>query len=637
MSTIIQTKTGSLRIKLIIYFLLITLLPLVGYSFYSINKAEQILKKQYETQTQQLLSTNLNDVLSAEQKMILEMSHSPLVKSMNYLQAEPYFQRFIKDNPQYSHILICNPQGIEIAHSEGAEHHGKSIADKEYFKTPWETGKAVIADATFSTSTGRKIIGLGVPIFADSGEKLGVIVGFIRLEHISDRVTDKKVSQNGYTFMLNKKGELIGHPDTNKLLKENILQDKNLDEHTKQIFQKMIKQQSGVDETFLDGKKVIINYKPANINAWSIAAVSPVEEVFILANKLETDTWKAILLISVLLLVIVTFITGRILKPINHYVKMVNAGDFTQQVNSNDELGTAFGKLAVDLRAMLTKLNMNVEKLNSSSERFRDISETSATAANDITTKVQNIAESTLYQKQKVSEVSNFISNINQELTQMQEGLENSQSSSDQAFYTAQNGQQLVENMASSINNLSQKTNQINTIVDTISSIAEQTNLLALNAAIEAARAGDSGKGFAVVAEEVRKLASQSSDATTQIGQLVKEIKTGIETVVSLATSQGNANNVVRAFEEILEKTQRASDSVSSLASTAKMIQNESIQIELEVNHIANLVKDTADGAESIAAYTQEQSAAIEELSSSAAELNTVAGSMKKEIDHFKY
>ena len=286
---------------------------------------------------------------------------------------------------------------------------------------------------------------------------------------------------------------------------------------------------------------------------------------------------------------------------------------------------------------MLTKLNINVEKLSSSSERFRDISETSAAAANDITMKVQNIAESTLYQKQKVSEVSNFISSINHELTQMQEGLENSQSSSDQAFFTAQNGQQLVENMASSINNLNQKTNQINTIVDTISSIAEQTNLLALNAAIEAARAGDSGKGFAVVAEEVRKLASQSSDATTQIGELVREIKAGIETVVSLATSQGNANNVVRAFEEILDKTQRASDSVSSLASTAKMIQNESRQIEQEVNFIANLVKDTADGAESIAAYTQEQSAAIEELSSSAEELNNVAGSMKKEIDHFKY
>ncbi len=98
-------------------------------------------------------------------------------------------------------------------------------------------------------------------------------------------------------------------------------------------------------------------------------------------------------------------------------------------------------------------------------------------------------------------------------------------------------------------------------ITDFIMDISNQTNLLALNASIEAARAGESGKGFAVVAEEVRKLATSSTEAVEKITTALSGMDESIGSITDkitvindlLKTQANNMTDINASIEEISE------------------------------------------------------------------------------------
>lgn len=96
-----------------------------------------------------------------------------------------------------------------------------------------------------------------------------------------------------------------------------------------------------------------------------------------------------------------------------------------------------------------------------------------------------------------------------------------------------------------------------------VGDIAASSNLLGLNAAIEAARAGEHGRGFSVVADEIRKMADNSAKA-------VKDIKTILETIRSKTLSMtATIETTAQLGERQAAASEEISASMQQLASTA--------------------------------------------------------------------
>jgi methyl-accepting chemotaxis protein len=186
-----------------------------------------------------------------------------------------------------------------------------------------------------------------------------------------------------------------------------------------------------------------------------------------------------------------------------------------------------------------------------------------------------------------------------------------------------------VEESTRAMQTLNERTKQVGEIVDVIYQITDQTNLLALNAAIEAARAGEQGRGFAVVADEVRKLATNTAEATVGITERVTSIQTDADQAVNAM------NKSLHMVKKGVDYSEQAGDSLRQIVASVSLLQDMARGIATandELSVTSEQISADIVGIERVSAETVKAAEAVAEESNSLARLSV---ELKNEISRF--
>lgn len=679
----LKKQNISIRKKLITVFMVVTILPVLILATVftnlgkdSVDDLTNMFTNQVLYQTQTILDNIIIEVENQSFMLLSDNSYNDAIKDYYYGIESAYDQLkvrgvieeklqtvvFANDNINGAGVYILEQNdfmnigtGFESSNDFIKEFKARGFFDlalEDKGKTRWisdyinETGNIYMVRRLTDLTSGKDV---GVLIFCINEKTFEDTINNVAAtsdSEMMDQCAYSLLDENG-TVLISTFPELVGEVERNSgVIIQNIM--------------------DGTTNGDIDDKDAYVAYAQVS-NDWLVVSEMDKATASVGIDAAMLIGYAVMALCIIIAVVLATFVSFSVTKPINHMIKLMNQvkeGDFTikspyEGKSEVGQLSNAFNVMVDRVGDLIGNTSQVMSNVKKESINVYNVASEANVASTQIASAVEAIAkgsseqaseaeQATIALDEYVEKVSNADNSFNQvyEVTLNTKEISNAAVKSvDKLKETTQNTLSMAGVIEENVVELQEQSKEISKIIQMINAIADQTNLLALNAAIEAARAGEAGRGFAVVADEVRKLAEQSKDAAKLINSLINEMHSKTDLTVAtvkesdyiykeqeVAVEQTN-----QAFGQIEEQMQLVMDKIQEVRATAEARKESQNKVIDSITSMAAVAEENAASTEEVTASSQEQVAGAEQLDNMSKNLISSVEELNTLLKQFKY
>ncbi|MGN0143497.1 MAG: cache domain-containing protein, partial [Clostridium sp.] len=313
----------SMSNKIMLQIILVIVLICSAMSIISFTKTKS---KMIQTTYENLRNRTQDSAKAINREVEMSMKKLDYIASLPEVQTMDFntWQGVVEEQCKiwgFESIYVFDNNGIAY-YLDGTQ---KDWSQDNYF-TDIKTKKQYITDTPWIDVNNKKSIATVItPIKNNSDEIIGYMCGTLDLAQINEVVQNIKIGENGYAFLINKKGLIAAHKNMDLVFNETNILDLSNDESDKADMEKMIsdakEKKEDIIKMKLNNEEVYASYKTPENTEWSLVLVSPTSEVLSGINQVAR-TQIILAFIGIVLSVLISiFIRQQISNEITRIIK----------------------------------------------------------------------------------------------------------------------------------------------------------------------------------------------------------------------------------------------------------------------------------------------------------------------------